>query len=49
MIVEEGIDFDKVVKGVYVVYENVLDFDIILIVIGLEVNFVVLAVKELVS
>ena len=47
LTVEEGTDFNKVAKGAYVVYENVADFDTILIATGSEVNLAVSAAKEL--
>ena len=49
LTVEEGTDFNKVAKGAYVVYENVADFDTILIATGSEVNLAVEAAKELAS
>ena len=49
LTVEEGTDFNKVVKGAYVVYENAADFDTILIATGSEVNLAVSAAKELAS
>ena len=49
LTVEEGTDFDKVAKGAYVVYENAVDFDTILIATGSEVNLAVAAAKELAS
>ncbi len=45
--VQEGTDFDKVVRGAYVVYETAADFDRIVIATGSEVELAVKAAKEL--